>query len=135
MSSRDWNQTVIFLATSAEEQGLSARFFAENAFWDGKNVIAAINYDAVGGRAGVPQHVRLFAVDYRISNHGALGAMSMLAAASICRRSSVLIQDALDREGRWGDHREFVRVGFPPSAPSNRSKTPTWSTPTATRGA
>ena len=23
------------------------------------------------------------------------------------------LQDALDREGRWGDHREFVAVGFP----------------------
>ena len=25
----------------------------------------------------------------------------------------VVIYDALDREGRWGDHREFVRVGYP----------------------
>ena len=32
MSSRDWNQTIIFLATSAEEQGsFGARFYAENA--------------------------------------------------------------------------------------------------------
>ena len=114
MSSRDWNQTVIFLATSAEEQGaFGARFFAENAFLDSKNVIAAINYDAVGGRAGVPQHVRLFAVDYRISNHGALGRYYEYVGGLYLPTFPVLIQDALDREGRWGDHREFVRVGFP----------------------
>ena len=114
MSSRDWNQTVVFLATSAEEQGaFGARFFAENAFLDGKNVIAAINYDAVGGRAGVPQHVRLFAVDYRISNHGALGRYYEYVGGLYLPTFPVLIQDALDREGRWGDHREFVRVGFP----------------------
>ena len=44
MSSRDWNQTIVFLATSAEEQGaFGARYYAENAFLDGKNIISALN--------------------------------------------------------------------------------------------
>lgn len=114
MSSRDWNQTIVFLATSAEEQGaFGARYFAENAFLDGKNVISALNYDAVGGRAGIPQHVRLFAVDFLTSAHGSLGRYYEYVGGLYLPTFPVVIYDALDREGRWGDHREFVRVGFP----------------------
>ncbi|HOU41457.1 MAG TPA: M20/M25/M40 family metallo-hydrolase [Promineifilum sp.] len=114
MSSREWNQTVVFLATSAEEQGsFGARYFAENAFLDNMNIIAALNYDAVGGRAGIPQHARLFAVQYAISRHGALGRYYEYVAGLYLPTFPVLIQDALDRDGRWGDHREFVAVGFP----------------------
>ena len=114
MSSRDWNQTIVFLATSAEEQGaFGARFFAENAFLDGRNLISAINYDAVGGRAGIPQHVRLFAVDFLTSAHGALGRYYEYVGGLYLPTFPVVIYDALDREGRWGDHREFVAAGFP----------------------
>ncbi|WP_095042550.1 M20/M25/M40 family metallo-hydrolase [Candidatus Promineifilum breve] len=114
MSSRDWNQTIIFLATSAEEQGsFGARFYAENAFMEGKNIISALNYDAVGGRAGIPQHARLFAVDFLTSAHGALGRYYEYVGGLYLPTFPVVIYDALDREGRWGDHREFVRAGFP----------------------
>ena len=114
MSSRDWNQTIVFLATSAEEQGsFGARYFAEDAFLSGRNIIAALNYDAVGGRAGVPQHVRLFAVDFLTSRHGALGRYYEYVSGLYLPTFPVLIEDALDREGRWGDHREFVAAGFP----------------------
>jgi len=114
MSSRDWNQTIVFLATSAEEQGsYGARFFAENAFLDGRQIIAGLNYDAVGGRAGIPQHVRLFASDFLTSIHGALGRYYEYVGGLYLPTFPVVIYDALDREGRWGDHREFVRVGFP----------------------
>lgn len=114
MSSRDWNQTIVFLATSAEEQGaFGARYYAENAFLDGKNLIAALNYDAVGGRAGVPQHARLFAVEFLTSAHGALGRYYEYVGGLYLPTFPVVIYDALDREGRWGDHREFVAAGFP----------------------
>ncbi len=114
MSSRDWNQTIIFLATSAEEQGsFGARYYAENAFLEGKNIISALNYDAVGGRAGIPQHARLFAVDFLTSAHGALGRYYEYVGGLYLPTFPVVIYDALDREGRWGDHREFVRAGFP----------------------
>ena len=114
MSSRDWNQTIVFLATSAEEQGsFGARYFAENAFLDGRNIISVINYDAVGGRVGIPQHVRLFAVDFLTSIHGSLGRYYEYVGGLYLPTFPVVIYDALDREGRWGDHREFVNVGFP----------------------
>lgn len=114
MSSRDWNQTVVFLATTAEEQGsFGARYFAENAFLDGKNIIATLNYDAVGGRQGVPEHARTFALDFKTSVHGALGRYYEYIGGLYQPTFPVIIYDALDREGRWGDHREFVRVGYP----------------------
>ena len=114
MSSRDWNQTIVFLATSAEEQGsFGARYYAENAFLEGKNIISTLNYDAVGGRAGIPQHARLFAVDFLTSAHGALGRYYEYVGGLYLPTFPVVIYDALDREGRWGDHREFVRAGFP----------------------
>lgn len=114
MSSRDWNQTIVFLATSAEEQGaFGARYYAENAFLDNKHIISAINYDAVGGRAGIPQHVRLFAVEFLTSLHGALGRYYEYVGGLYLPTFPIVIHDALDREGRWGDHREFVQVGYP----------------------
>ena len=114
MSSRDWNQTIIFLATSAEEQGsFGARYFAQSAFLDGQNIISVLNYDAVGGRVGIPQHARLFAVDFLTSIHGSLGRYYEYVGGLYLPTFPVVIYDALDREGRWGDHREFVNAGFP----------------------
>lgn len=114
MSSREWNQTIVFLATAAEEQGtVGARFFAENAFLDGENILAVLNYDAIGGRAGIPQHVRLFAENFSQSPVGALGRYYEYIGGLYVPTFPVVILDALDREGRWGDHREFIRVGIP----------------------
>lgn len=114
MSSRDWNQTIVFLATSAEEQGsFGARYFAENAFLDSKQIISVLNYDSVGGRAGIPQNARLFASDFLTSVHGALGRYYEYVSGLYLPTFPVMIYDALDREGRWGDQREFVAAGFP----------------------
>lgn len=114
LSSREWNQTIKFVAMAAEEQGtFGSRHFAQNAFLDNMDIIAAINYDAVGGRSGIPQSVRLFAEDFIASPSGALGRYYDYIAGLYLPTFPVLIIDALDREGRWGDHREFVNVGMP----------------------
>lgn len=114
MSSRSWNQTIIFLATSGEEQGTyGSRFFAENAFLDNMNVLGAINYDAVGGRLGIGQYARLFAENYATSVSGALGRYYQYITGLYLPTFPVRIVDALDREGRWGDHREFLKMGAP----------------------
>lgn len=114
MSSREWNQTVVFLATSAEEQGsYGARYFAEDAFLDGQKITAVLNYDGVGGRAGIPQNARLFATDFLTSAHGALGRYYEYVGGLYLPTFPVSIYDQLDREGRWGDQREFVAAGYP----------------------
>lgn len=114
LSAQQWNQTIIFLATSAEEEGtVGSRHFAQNAFLDSMNVLAAINYDAVGGRKGIPQLVRVFAPELAYSPSGQLARYYEYVGGLYVPTFPTTVLDALDREGRWGDHREFVSVGMP----------------------
>ncbi|MFN2136338.1 MAG: M20/M25/M40 family metallo-hydrolase [Candidatus Promineifilaceae bacterium] len=113
MSSREWNQTIMFIAMAAEEQGtFGSRHFAQNAFLDNLNVLGVVNYDAVGGRLGIPQMARLFAQDLRASPSGEVGRFYEYIAGHYLPTFPVVMLDALDREGRWGDHREFVQLGM-----------------------
>ena len=114
LSAYEWNQTIIFLAAAAEEQGtFGSRYFVQNAFLDGMNIIAAINYDGVGGRSGIPQYARLFAANLRESPSGELARYYEYIAGLYVPTFPLQVNDALDREGRWGDHREFVNAGMP----------------------
>ncbi|WP_420645573.1 M28 family metallopeptidase [Candidatus Leptofilum sp.] len=114
LTAYEWNQTIVFLAAAAEEQGtFGSRHFVQTAFLDGMNVIAAINYDAIGGRSGIPQYARLFAPNLRESPSGELARYYEYIAGLYVPTFPVQVIDALDREGRWGDHREFVNAGMP----------------------
>ncbi len=114
LSAYDWNQTIVFLAAAAEEQGtFGSRHFVQTAFLDGLNIVAAINYDAVGGRSGIPQYARLFAANLLESPAGELARYYDYIAGLYVPAFPVEVIDALDREGRWGDHREFVNAGMP----------------------
>ncbi len=114
MSSRPWPQTVVFLATTAEEQGtFGSRHFVQNALFDGQRIHAALNNDMIGGRAGIPQNVRVFAAGPDGSLSRQLGRYVHMLGTFYLPDFPVTVVDALDREGRWGDHREFVRVGLP----------------------
>ncbi len=114
MSSREWNQTIMFIALAAEEQGtFGARHFAQNAFLDNLNILGVINFDTIGGRAGIPQLARLFAQDLRQSPAGQIGRYFDYVTGHYLPTFPVVTLDALDREGRWGDQREFVHLGMP----------------------
>ncbi len=114
LSAGTWNQTIIFLAVAAEEQGtFGSRHFAQNAYLSNMPVWAALNYDGVGGRAGIPQYLRLFAPDLYGSPSGELARYYEYVAGLYVPTFPVVVFNALDREGRWGDQREFVNVGMP----------------------
>ncbi len=114
LSSRSWNQTIIFAALAAEEQGThGSRDLVQQLIRDGRNVIAAINYDTIGGRPEIPRSVRLFAPDLGRSPSGALARYYNYMGRLYVPSFRIEIIDALDREGRWGDHREFVYAGMP----------------------
>lgn len=114
LSAYEWNQTIIFLSAAAEEEGtVGSRYFVQTAFLDNMNILAAINYDAIGGRSGIPQYVRLFAPNLRDSPSGELARYYEYVAGLYLPEFPVKVIDALDREGRWGDHREFVNAGMP----------------------
>ncbi len=114
LSSRTWNQTIIFAALAAEEQGsFGSKNLVQRIIQEGTNVIAAINYDMVGGRIGIPQSIRLFAVDYMYSSSGQIARYYDYIAGLYVPTFPITIIDAIDRENRWGDHREFIYAGMP----------------------
>lgn len=114
LSSRQWKYTVVFAALAAEEQGAyGARHFVQDAVLDGVNVLAAINYDTIGGRVGIPQSMRLFVPDLEHSPHGQLGRYYDFIGEFYLPTFPVNVINAADREGRFGDQREFVRAGIP----------------------
>ncbi len=114
LSSREWENTIVFVALAAEEQGTyGANHFVQDAFLKGQDVVAAINYDGVGGREGIPQSVRLFAPNLLQSPSGELARFYEYIGGLYLPRFPVTVIDALDRDGRYGDHREFVNAGMP----------------------
>lgn len=114
LSSREWKQDIIFLASGAEEQdSVGARYFVRESYLEGVDVIAAINYDGVGGEAGIPQSIRLFAPNLHQSPSGDLARYYEFVAGLYVPKFPIDILDQLDRDGRYGDHREFVNVGLP----------------------
>lgn len=114
MSSRTWNQTIIFLASTAEEQGTyGSGYFVQRAVLEGLQIDAVLNNDMIGGRAGIPQSVRLFSMGPDTSTHRQLARYVDYIGGLYLPTFPVTLEDGLDREGRWGDQRPFVQAGFP----------------------
>lgn len=114
LSARQWNHTIIFAALAAEEQGTyGSKSLVQELIGDGYNVIAAINYDTVGGRPDIPRSIRLFAPDMEESVSGELARYYAYISNLYVPAFAVNMVNALDREGRWGDQREFIFAGMP----------------------
>jgi hypothetical protein len=114
LSSRQWNQTIVFAAFAAEEQGtFGSRHFVQNRMLDGEIIDAAIDNDIVGGRPGIPQSIRVFSPGPDTHNSRQLARYLDLVGGLYLPTFRVDLIDSLDREGRWGDHREFVNAGIP----------------------
>jgi hypothetical protein len=114
LSSRTWNQTVVFVAMAAEEPGsYGAKHFVQESYLTGTPVLAAVNYDTVGGRVGIPQSIRLFAADLYTSSSGELARYYDLVSGLYVPTFPLTIIDALDRDNRFGDQREFIRANLP----------------------
>lgn len=113
LSARGWNHTVIFAALAAEEQGTyGARHLLQDLYLKDIPILAAINYDTVGGRSGIPQSIRLFAPDVTMSPSGELGRYYNFISGLYVPTFPINVINALDREGRWGDQREFVNANM-----------------------
>ncbi len=113
MSARTWQQTIVFAFLAAEEQGtFGSRFFLQDLLLDGFIIDGAINNDVVGGRAGIPQSIRIFAPGPENSPHIQLARYFDTIADMYSPMFTVEIQPAPDREGRFGDHREFLSAGI-----------------------
>lgn len=114
LSSRQWNQTIVFAAFAAEEQGtFGSRHFVQNYMLDGEVIDAAIDNDIVGGRLGIPQSIRVFSPGPDIHNSRQLARYIDLVSGLYLPTFRVDLIDSLDREGRFSDHREFINAGIP----------------------
>jgi hypothetical protein len=80
---------------------------------DGRVFDAAIDNDIVGGRSGIPQAIRLFSPGPDTNNSRHLARYVDLVGGMYVPELRVDIIDALDREGRYSDHREFINAGVP----------------------
>ncbi len=114
LSARTWNQTVVFVAFAAEEQGThGSRHFVADRLLAGWVVDAAFNNDIVGGRPGMPQSIRVFTPGPDHSRPRQLARYLDYVGALYVPGLTADLQDAVDREGRYSDHIRFLDAGIP----------------------
>jgi len=112
LSSRSWNQTIIFIAFAAEELGTVGSFnYVQGAMLDGMQFDAVLNSDIIGGRPGIPQAIRVFAPGSDSSPSAHLARYIDYTGQLYLPTFTVDIQRVLDREDRYSDHREFINAG------------------------
>ena len=113
MSARQWNQSVTFVAFSSEEQGTwGSRYFVNNIVRREQQVDFYINNDSIGGHIGIPQSIRMFAPRLALSNHGQVARYIEFINRQYQPDFPITILDRADREGRYGDQREFQNAGL-----------------------
>ena len=101
LSSRPWNQTIIFVAFASEEQGtVGSRYFVTNSLFGGRQIDLAISNDMVGGRPGIPQSARLFAPDIQYSGSGQAARYARLLQTLYLPAFPLEFQNIIVREGR-----------------------------------
>jgi Zn-dependent M28 family amino/carboxypeptidase len=85
LSAYEWSQTIVFVATAAEEQQTwAAVYFVTSRLLAGWQIDAVLNFDIVGGRPGVPQFIRVFADGDSTTVICKWLAMSIMLVAFIC---------------------------------------------------
>jgi hypothetical protein len=114
LSSRTWNQSVVFVAFAAEEQGrFGSSHFVTDRLLAGWVIDAAIANDIVGGRSGITQSIRLFSAGPDTSAPRQLARYVDFVSGLYLPTFPVIMQDAVDREGRYSDHISFLNAGIP----------------------
>ena len=120
MSRARYKGTVMFALFSAEEwnrQGSKA--FAAWLREDGADLIGMVNLDTIGnvhdrgGRVN-DREMRVFSAGPNESSESRrLARMVNFIAHNSDSRLDLVVQDAIDRENRYGDHFSFSELGFP----------------------
>jgi hypothetical protein len=114
LSAREWNQTIVFVAFAAEEQGrYGSQHFVTQKLLEGWKINAVLNYDIVGGRPGIPRSLRAFAPGDAGSATRELVRYIDYVRQFYLPQFSLEYFNAEDREGRWGDHMSFLHAGIP----------------------
>lgn len=114
LSSREWSQTIVFVAFAAEEQNrLGSTHFVTNRLLAGWRIDGMLSVDIVGGRPGIPQSVRLFTPGPDSSPPRQLARYMHFVGESYLPLFPFDLVDAEDRQGRYSDHVSFLQAGIP----------------------
>ncbi|HRQ38792.1 MAG TPA: M20/M25/M40 family metallo-hydrolase [Chloroflexota bacterium] len=114
LSAQEWNQTIVFVAFAAEEQGrYGSQHFVTQMLLQGMKINAVFNFDIVGGRPGIPQLVRAITPGDASSATRELVRYMDLVRGFYVPQFGLEHLNAEDREGRWGDHLSFLHAGIP----------------------
>jgi hypothetical protein len=114
LSSREWSQTIIFVAFAAEEQNrLGSTHFVTDRLLTGWRFDAMMSADIVGGRPGIPQSTRLFSPGPNGSPPRQLARYMQFVGGTYFPQFTYDLVDAEDRAGRYSDHVSFLQAGVP----------------------
>ena len=120
MSARPHRATLVFVAFSGEEIGREGSLAFVNDYVPAHalDIRAMINLDVIGG--SVSEHGAVNDTEIRLFSAAEDNSGSQQLARSVQAYSSfygadlnVLMQDRLDRPGRYGDHQSFSDAGYP----------------------
>lgn len=114
LSSREWNQTIVFVAFAAEEQDRRGSVqFVTDRLLTGWQFDVMLTNDIVGGRPGIPQMVRLFSLEPESSPPRQLARYIDYVANIYLPNFPIQLVNAEDRLDRYGDHISFLEAGIP----------------------
>ena len=114
LSSREWSQTIIFVAFAAEEQDrLGSTHFVNDRLLNGWRFDGMVSADIVGGRPGIPQSLRLFSPGPDTSPPRQLARYMHFIGNMYLPQFPYTMIDAQDRDGRYSDHISFLQTGIP----------------------
>lgn len=120
MSQRRHRATVMFVAFSAEEiqRKGSLAFVSDYIKANNITVNGMLNMDIIGSSTGpdgdINDHeIRLFSADPNDSGSRQLARALNLVAVRHVPEMKIVVQGAVDRQGRYSDHMSFSDVGYP----------------------
>ncbi|MBI1258021.1 MAG: M20/M25/M40 family metallo-hydrolase, partial [Chloroflexi bacterium] len=120
MSQHRHRATIMFVAFSAEEiQRVGSKAFVSDYVQSNNiNINAMLNMDIIGSSTGPDgdindKEVRVFSADNNDSRSRQLARALNLISVRLSPQMKIVVQAAVDRQGRYGDHMSFSDAGYP----------------------
>jgi len=119
LSTRQHRATIMLVAFAAEEVGRQgSRAFVQYLQEQDISINAMFNLDIIGSLDGPngeisDNQIRVFSEGPNESASRQLARAIQFASMSYTPQMSVIVEDLIDREGRYGDHMSFNEAGWP----------------------
>jgi hypothetical protein len=121
MSQHRHRATIMFVAFSAEEiQRAGSKAFVSGYLQTNPNIIvnAMLNMDIIGSNTGPDgdindREIRVFSADNNDSRSRQLARALNLISVRLSPNMKIVVQSAVDRQGRYSDHMSFSDAGYP----------------------